>query len=514
MRIYTHILRGFGLFLGIACFAISGYGQQALPFNQYYVVPQWYNPATIGNGEATNIFLTSRFAMMDIPGRPITNGIYADGPLSNDRIGLGAYGSYHTSGVMQRVQLGGAFRYKVPFNKSNNHNLSFGVSGGFHQVSINKDEVVVRDVFDPFLIGSNIQTFTGDVNAGLMYTIKDFSIGGGGNNLIESRVKYQGEGGSNVSYLLKRHYFAQMAYSIPLADRTWFIVPQVFARIVPDAPTPYEMSLFVNWQDKLWFGAAYKGNLGPLNAFGPDNTAPVSVAPSIGGRLGNQFVVGYTNEIYLSDIGSYTGLTHEIMVGYSFGKRQSKVNENLMEELEEMVKQLEQQQALRDSLQNELMEQNTARLDSLESNSTGELTAEDRQALNDLQNRMDSVESQVSEVSTAVDSVREDLNGLVDQLIEAGVITESRVVDNVDLATGNQALKGCYVVIASVIDTRYNDEAMHREYLDFGYNVIHETIRGWYHVYTVRVDTLEEALELLPKTRAEGHPDAWIRVLK
>ena len=35
-----------------------------------------------------------------------------------------------------------------------------------------------------------------------------------------------------------------------------------------------------------------------------------------------------------------------------------------MEELEEMVKQLEQQQALRDSLQNELMEQNTARLDS------------------------------------------------------------------------------------------------------------------------------------------------------
>ena len=415
---------------------------------------------------------------------------------------------------MQRVQLGGAFRYKVPFNKSNNHNLSFGVSGGFHQVSINKDEVVVRDVFDPFLIGSNIQTFTGDVNAGLMYTIKDFSIGGGGNNLIESRVKYQGEGGSNVSYLLKRHYFAQMAYSIPLADRTWFIVPQVFARIVPDAPTPYEMSLFVNWQDKLWFGAAYKGNLGPLNAFGPDNTAPVSVAPSIGGRLGNQFVVGYTNEIYLSDIGSYTGLTHEIMVGYSFGKRQSKVNENLMEELEEMVKQLEQQQALRDSLQNELMEQNTARLDSLESNSTGELTAEDRQALNDLQNRMDSVESQVSEVSTAVDSVREDLNGLVDQLIEAGVITESRVVDNVDLATGNQALKGCYVVIASVIDTRYNDEAMHREYLDFGYNVIHETIRGWYHVYTVRVDTLEEALELLPKTRAEGHPDAWIRVLK
>ncbi len=484
------------------------------PLIQYYVVPQWYNPATIGNGEATNIFLTSRFAMMDIPGRPITNGIYADGPLSNDRIGLGAYGSYHTSGVMQRVQLGGAFRYKVPFNKSNNHNLSFGVSGGFHQVSINKDEVVVRDVFDPFLIGSNIQTFTGDVNAGLMYTIKDFSIGGGGNNLIESRVKYQGEGGSNVSYLLKRHYFAQMAYSIPLADRTWFIVPQVFARIVPDAPTPYEMSLFVNWQDKLWFGAAYKGNLGPLNAFGPDNTAPVSVAPSIGGRLGNQFVVGYTNEIYLSDIGSYTGLTHEIMVGYSFGKRQSKVNENLMEELEEMVKQLEQQQALRDSLQNELMEQNTARLDSLESNSTGELTAEDRQALNDLQNRMDSVESQVSEVSTAVDSVREDLNGLVDQLIEAGVITESRVVDNVDLATGNQALKGCYVVIASVIDTRYNDEAMHREYLDFGYNVIHETIRGWYHVYTVRVDTLEEALELLPKTRAEGHPDAWIRVLK
>ena len=99
MRIYTHILRGFGLFLGLACFVSSSYGQQALPFNQYYVVPQWYNPATIGNGEATNIFLTSRFAMMDIPGRPITNGIYADGPLSNDRIGLGAYGSFIRQGL-------------------------------------------------------------------------------------------------------------------------------------------------------------------------------------------------------------------------------------------------------------------------------------------------------------------------------------------------------------------------------------------------------------------------------
>ena len=64
---------------------------------------------------------------------------------------------------------------------------------------------------------------------------------------------------------------------------------------------------------------------------------------------------------------------------------------------------LSSKQAIRDSLQNELMEQNTARLDSLESNGVGELTAEDREALNDLQNRMDSVESQVSEVSTAVD---------------------------------------------------------------------------------------------------------------
>ena len=114
------------------------------------------------------------------------------------------------------------------------------------------------------------------------------------------------------------------------------------------------------------------------------------------------------------------------------------------------------------------MEQNTARLDSLESNGTGELTAEDRQALNDLQNRMDSVKVKSAKVSTAVDSVRDDLDGLVEQLIEAGVITESRVADNIDLATGNQALKGCYVVIASVIDSRYNDEAMHREYLILG----------------------------------------------
>ena len=35
----------------------------------------------------------------------------------------------------------------------------------------------------------------------------------------------------------------------------------------------------------------------------------------------------------------------------------------------------------------------------------------------------------------------EDLDGLVEQLVEAGVITESRVADNVDLATGKQALK-------------------------------------------------------------------------
>ena len=80
MRIHTHILRSFGLCLGLACFATSSYAQQALPLINIMLYLNGTIQATIGNGEATNIFLTSRFAMMDIPGRPITNGIYADGP--------------------------------------------------------------------------------------------------------------------------------------------------------------------------------------------------------------------------------------------------------------------------------------------------------------------------------------------------------------------------------------------------------------------------------------------------
>ena len=260
------------------------------------------------------------------------------------------------------------------------------------------------------------------------------------------------------------------------------MTPVVFIRHVKDLPTPKDGGLHVTWKDQLWAGMIYKGNSG--------------IAINAGGRISERLRIGYSAEVHTGEIASQSGTSHEVMVGYSFGllSKQLKKQQEQIDDLDEYLKYYEEKQDERDAAQEELLEKQQQQIDTL--------SEEYRNA----QEKLEQLEQEL-------DGTQEDLEDLKQQLRDAGVLREEGAGEFQNL-DGSAADPGYYMVIASVKDTRYNPQAMQTEYLDKGYNVVYNTVRGWYYVYTEKPATFPEALELLKTTRAGEHKDAWIHILK
>jgi type IX secretion system PorP/SprF family membrane protein len=282
----------------------AAHAQQVAMYNHYFFKPMVYNPAFAGAGEQCDAMLLSRSQWLTMPGAPHLNLLTVDGPVKNNKFGLGATLLNERRGIMTRNGGNLAYSYRLAFNSETYFllGLSFGVVN--HSIDYNK--ALAEDYSDPTLMNGIQQRTAFDANAGFAFIWKGLELAASAPQLLANRLTYTDAVGTPTFYQHARHYMASLKYRLTLSkEKDIGIAPQVLIRMSPPAPMQFDANLTFDWAGRFWLGGTYKS----------DYAISINAGIWAYRRVG----IGYSYEVITADIGSYAGTSHEIMVNFRFG---------------------------------------------------------------------------------------------------------------------------------------------------------------------------------------------------
>lgn len=286
---------------------LSGFvanAQQVGAFTHSFYKPMLVNPAFTGYSGYYNAMVVARSQWTGFKGSPRLNTVVLDGNLKNKNTGFGLNLISDRRGISNRVGGNLFYSYRLKLNKD--MFALFGVSAGMINQTFDFSKVITETNADPALFTNSQSKVTYDGNAGVAFVWKTFEFGASvpqiaGNKLIIKKDT------TTTTYVQARHYIGYIKYKFYLEkEKGISIAPQSVVRIVPNAPLQYDGTITFDWNDKFWVGLTYKSNY--------------AVAANAGVRIKQHFYVGYSYDLIIGSIGKYSGMSHEIMLNFKFGK--------------------------------------------------------------------------------------------------------------------------------------------------------------------------------------------------
>jgi len=427
--------------------------QQISLYDHYFYNPIIYNPAFTGDKGFTNIMLVSRSQWTGFDGAPKLNMVAADGNIFNKKVGIGAVLLSETKGINERIEGSFLFSYKVTI--SDDSYLRFGIEFRAINHKINFSQAIVKDAFDPTLLTTNQSRINFDGNVGVSFAWKELKVGVGVDQILKNKTSFLKEVGSDISYTPSYHFMNSIKYRVPIIkDKNISVVPQALVRFVPNAPLQYEISANLDWNKRFWVGGAYK------------NKYAISV--NAGVSLMQRFDIGYSYDIITSDIGRYSGISHELMINFRFANSEKK----------EKPKKAEQ----------------TERKEIKEVHKTPK------------------IEEKVEGVEIKEDPKKEIK---YKKEVENGVTVITNPVEDFKDVDEHLPEKGVYIVVGSFLNrelaVKYVETIIAKGFPQSNWVYSEETTYNY--VYTHKFDTKEQALTKLKEVRERATAGAWLLVL-
>ncbi|MFY9309981.1 MAG: PorP/SprF family type IX secretion system membrane protein [Bacteroidia bacterium] len=281
------------------------YAQQLGMYSHYFYKPMLYNPAFAGYDNTTNALLLHRNQWTDFKGAPRLTIFTMDGSLIDNKVGIGMCLTSDRKGITNRTTGNLSYSYGISLNDDTR--ILFGLSLGVVYQSLDFSRTQVENNADPNLF-SDLQRKTAfDGNAGVAFVWKGLEAGIAVPQIMQNKISYQDYTNVRGYYTMARHYMASVKYKISVAEEKGIsIAPQGFVRFVPGAPLQYDGVLTFDWKDKFWLGATYKSGY--------------AVSGNAGFYVHKQLSVGYSYDIVIGSIGSYSGMAHEVMINFKFAQ--------------------------------------------------------------------------------------------------------------------------------------------------------------------------------------------------
>ena len=443
-------------------FWMKSEAQQLPLFIQYYYNPFVYNPAFTGTAETNNAYLIHRSQWKDMPGSPTTYALTIDGSVKEKEIGLGLSLFNDQTDIFSRTGLYGSYSYHLPLNSE--HNIYVGLSAGVIDNKIDFSRTNVTDVNDPLLYNTNRRKVTTDATFGLSYFWQDLTVGFSVPQLLGKKINYD-EDNTNVYMRLRRHFIGSVMYNFEINEDIDFI-PSIMTRAAKGSPFQFDVNANFSWKDMVRAGLSYR--LG------------YSAGMNLGVKLNNNLTAGYAYEYVISPIGKFSGGGHEIMLGYSFGKKDDK-------KIKELEAKLQQNQNTTDSLSNLLNKKDKEHDEEIEK----------------LKQAIKEVESSKANTNTTTDKDDHDNLGKSD-------FRHENVLDYLD-EDGNAIPKGYYVVIESFKkkENAQNCKKTYDEKKVYLPKIIYNRVRGFYYVSIFFTDDQQNATTVMEVIQNEKS-DCWV----
>lgn len=277
-------------------------------FTQFYSNPVYLNPAFTGSNKCPRIVSNYRNQWPGFSGDFITTSITYDQYVDAFKGGLGII--LLSDQIAKTLQSNEAsFVYSYHQHLTRKFTLNFGLQGTYIQKSVNRSNLTFGDMIHPrrgFVFSTNDVITAAPVNlfdfsSGLLGYTDKFYIGIAAHHLTEPKVSFISGSGSNS--ILNTRYTVHMGTEITLGSKS--IYSEENESLSPSI-------LYVTQGDyqQLNVGLYYsKGNY-VIGAWYREGDSFILTL----GMETNVFRIGYSYDLTTSQLGTYSGGSHELSV--------------------------------------------------------------------------------------------------------------------------------------------------------------------------------------------------------
>ncbi len=293
------------LFFSLICF-LGAKAQFDPQYSHYMFNKMVYNPAVAGSGdmgEATLLLRNQWLGLTD--GTPVTQNLMAHLPWAAVHGGVGISLVNDMLGAERNTAIRLAYAFQQDFNFGR---FALGVGGGVTQYTLRGSELVppTPDQDDAIPV-TDVSAIAPDFDVGLFFSRKDLYLGVSTTHLSEQDVSFSTGTGGTINVSQVRHLYFSGGYNLGLTPL--FDLAPSFLMKTDNVKGMLDLSALVIYNKNLWMGVSFRG----ITSNNPD--AAVAL---VGFNLTDNLRLGYSFDLILSNIRSFSAGTHEFMLNHKF----------------------------------------------------------------------------------------------------------------------------------------------------------------------------------------------------
>lgn len=286
---------------------ITANAQQEPMVSQYMFNGLFLNPAYAGSHQYFSSSLLHRTQWVSFPGAPKTSLVAIDGLIpKKDNMGVGLIVAHDRIGATEQTDVYANYAYQLRLKKGK---LAFGLKAGVSNYIFKSSGVTVWDANDEVFTGRR-SAWLPKFGFGTYYFCDNWYAGISIPTLMAYDANHDFSFDVNKGSFLNRHYYLYGGYVFKLNEK-FKLKPSTLVKYLPAAPVEADINLNLLYNDQFWIGASYRS----MDA----------VVFMVEYQTNTRFRVGYAFDFTTSKIRNYSTGTHEIMIGYDFGKDLVKV---------------------------------------------------------------------------------------------------------------------------------------------------------------------------------------------
>ncbi len=283
--------------------SLSALSQQLPQYSQYVLNRYVINPASAGS---ENYFVGQtnyRSQWEGIKDAPRTYILAVNGPLANQKMGIGGYMFADVTGPTQRN--GVNFSYSYHLKLTSELKLSMAINAGLLQYTVDGTEIVFQNSNDDVFSSAKEDNVFPDAGFSVYLYASNYFFGASAPQLIQNQLDFE-KSVRNPSGRLTNHYFVTGGYSLEL-NSNFQLEPSFLLKYVEPIPLQYEFTLRSLYREALWIGGSYRKD--------------AAIGLLFGMVFQKNLSIGYSYDIIQSDIQNYSTGSHEIMLSVRFNKK-------------------------------------------------------------------------------------------------------------------------------------------------------------------------------------------------
>jgi len=283
----------------LCCLLVTGslFGQQLPIFSQQTYNKFAFNPAYAGNKNQVEAMFTHRNHMLSFPGAPTSQLVTVTAPWQKKYMGFGLRVVNDNIGATSHFSMNAAANYGVRIGPGK---LTMGLELGFDQYAVDWSSVAIHDAGDDIIPTTDASITKPNASFGLFYTTEYWYAGYSVQNLIASRLQFQGTETENAAHQSAHHYIN--IGGVKKFNETLQIEPFLFIKSTSGNGAQMDLGSYIVFKESYGAGVAYRtGDAVVL-------TAKVNLL--------SKFYLGYSYEARINSLSPYAGSSHELMIGY------------------------------------------------------------------------------------------------------------------------------------------------------------------------------------------------------